>query len=315
MNSSSKFCHLPLPPHIVWFLFFLFFFCPKWHSASSVSGTSVRDSQQQKANIFIGTTAISGDCVAAVWLEARLCDVCSCCQGFLVVSAPASVSLAETSHPGAHAVSLWERVPGAGAHRCRRVWGSLQMCEEAGRLLVRHKTISPTSGRLCQRVSQHHVISLPRTHRSQFNFLSMCVKSPLPSIFSGSWPWRKSTCTLYLATTHTLFVITRHGRRMITWSFRMNTVMVGSRGKRSYGLTVWFMRASLNFVLQVEVSLMPFCRRRCRMNCFPSQSWRICSCRCRWGWNISTAQAWYTWTSNQVCLVVPFHFYIDLLFT
>lgn len=49
------------------------------------------------------------------------------------------------------------------------------MCEEAGRLLIRHKTISTTPGRLCQRVSQQRV--LPCTHRSQFTFISVCVKS------------------------------------------------------------------------------------------------------------------------------------------
>lgn len=54
------------------------------------------------------------------------------------------------------------------------------MCEEAGRLLVRHKTISPTPGGLCQRVSQRRVVSLPRTQRSQFSFISACVKSPPP---------------------------------------------------------------------------------------------------------------------------------------
>lgn len=251
------------------------FFFPKLHAASFVSGTSIRDFQKQKANIFIGTTAISGDsaALAAVWLEAWLCDVCSCCQEFLVVSAPASVSLAETSCPGFHAVSLRERVPGAGAHRRRRVWGSLQMCEEAGRLLIRHKTISTTPGRLCQRVSQQRVISLVRRN---LNFY-FCVHqiSPPPHIFSGSWPSRKSTRMLYSATTHTLFVIIRPGRRMITWSFRMNTVMVGSWGKCSYGQCTRFncgFESLPVFVLQVEVWLMPFCRRRCRVSCFPSPS-------------------------------------------
>lgn len=159
------------------------FFFPKLHAASFVSGTSIRDFQKQKANIFIGTTAISGDsaALAAVWLEAWLCDVCSCCQEFLVVSAPSSVSLAETSCPGFHAVSLRERVPGAGAHRRRRVWGSLQMCEEAGRLLIRHKTISTTPGRLCQRVSQQRVISLVRRNLN-FYFCVHQISPPPPHL-------------------------------------------------------------------------------------------------------------------------------------
>lgn len=125
--------------------------------------------------------AISGDsaALAAVGLEAWLCDVCSCCQKFHVVSAPVSVCLAETCCPGFHAVSLWERVPGAGAHRRGRVWGSLQMCETAGRLLVRHKTISKTPGGLCQWVS--HVISLPRTQNCFVFFQSyFCVHQIFP---------------------------------------------------------------------------------------------------------------------------------------
>lgn len=143
------------------------------------------------------------------------------------MSAPASVCLAETCCPGFHAVSLWERVPRAGAHRRGRVWGSLQMCEAAGRLLIRHKAISTTPGGLCQRVSRQHVISLPRTKNCFFFFISVCIKSsPCCIVFSGSWHLRKCTRMLYLATTHMLFDIIRHGQRMITWSFRMNTVMV-----------------------------------------------------------------------------------------
>lgn len=146
------------------------------------------------------------------------------------MSAPASVCLAETCCPGFLAVSLWERVPGAGAHRRGRVWGSLQMCEAAGRLLICHKTISTTPGGLCKRVSQQHVISLQRTKNCFgffYFFISVCIKSPpCCNVFSGSWHLRKCTRMLYLATTHMLFGIIRHGQRMITWSFRMNTVMV-----------------------------------------------------------------------------------------
>lgn len=168
----------------------VFFFFPKLHAASFVSGTSIRDFQKQKANIFIGTTAISGDsaALAAVWLEAWLCDVCSCCQEFLVVSAPASVSLAETSCPGFHAVSLRERVPGAGAHRRRRVWGSLQMCEEAGRLLIRHKTISTTPGRLCQRVSRQRVISLVRRNLNFYFCVHQISPPPPPTSSQAAGP-------------------------------------------------------------------------------------------------------------------------------
>lgn len=64
---------------------------------------------------------------------------------------------AETGCPSSHAVSLREWVLGAGVHWSGRVWVSLQMCEEAGWLLIRHKTFSPTSGGICQWVSQHCV--------------------------------------------------------------------------------------------------------------------------------------------------------------
>ncbi len=79
-----------------------------------------------------------------------------------------SVYLAEASCPSLHAVALWKWVPGAGVHWRGRVWGSLQVREEAGWLLVRHKTFSPTTGRLCQWVSQLHVIPLPETIQTTF---------------------------------------------------------------------------------------------------------------------------------------------------
>lgn len=181
-----------------------------------------------KPHIFIGRIAISGDCCSscsqtrglALWRVFLLSGI-SCCVSSYVCF------LAETCCPGFHAVSLWERVPGAGAHRCGRVWGSLQMCEEAGWLLVCHKTISTTPGGLCQWVSQQHVISLPWTQKC--DYISVRIKySPCCNVFSDSWPSRKCMRMLYLATTHTLFVIIRHGQRMITWSFKMNIVMVGS---------------------------------------------------------------------------------------
>lgn len=63
-------------------------------------------------------------------------------------------------------------------------------------------------------------------------------------------------------------------------------------------------------VRQVEVSPMPLWRRRCRVSCFQRLTWKICSYKCLWGWNTSTAQASYTWTSNRVCLIEQFTFLI-----
>ncbi|CAF98865.1 unnamed protein product [Tetraodon nigroviridis] len=86
----------------------------------------------------------------------------------------------KTSRTGFLAVSLRERVPGAGAHRRRRVRGGLQMREEAGRLLVCHKTISPTPGGLRRRVSQRQrAVSPPSTQKFSFSFISACIKSLL----------------------------------------------------------------------------------------------------------------------------------------
>lgn len=56
------------------------------------------------------------------------------------------------------------------------------MREEVGWLPVRHKTLSPTSGRLSQRVSQHHVTSLSGKKRSLLCYGSdvfACSSSPL----------------------------------------------------------------------------------------------------------------------------------------
>lgn len=143
-----RLCQLQLPPH--------FLCCPKLHAASHTSGISLRNLQQQKS-FPCGSTTIFGDSSKKTPVLLALWRVFLSLEMSLVLpQGSPSVYLAEASCPGVHAVTLWEWVSGAGVHRRGRVWGSLQVCEEDGRLLVRHKTLSPTPGRLCQWVSQQH---------------------------------------------------------------------------------------------------------------------------------------------------------------
>lgn len=118
-------------------------FCPKWHAASSVSGISLRSFLQLEENKlhavrhFYEFFFFLGWKYHHIWLRweriqdffcLTLCSFFRNVPGFIYCFSwfhHCGLCLTETSGPSLHVVALRERVPGAGAHRRGRVWGSL----------------------------------------------------------------------------------------------------------------------------------------------------------------------------------------------